>query len=415
MTAADAQNAFGLLRRHPAFRTLWASRAVSFLGGSLSTVALILYVADRTGAGSAVALLMLVGELLPTLLSPVAGALADRLAPRRLLLACELGQGVMMALVALLLPNLALLLVLIVAKSAFAVVFDPAGRAVLPRLVADHQLEPANAALGLGTNGLDVAGPLLAAALLPVLGLRGILWLDVASFGLSAVLLSRLPRLGRVGSVGPAPGIWAEAREGLRYVADNRMVRAVAVGFWAVVLCTGIDDVVLVFLVRDELRGGDVAVSVLYAAVGLGLLVGFLLLAVGGRARPALVLVVLGFAVSAGGNLLTGLAWAVPVAFACQAVRGLGIAMIDTGLPAAVARAVPEHLRGRVFAVTYGGVSLAVALSYVVGGAALGAVSPRLVLVVAGGLGLVAAGLTAVAIRAARTGGTGRARRLRSV
>lgn len=41
--------------------------------------------------------------------------------------------------------------------------------------------------------------------------------------------------------------------------------------------------------------------------------------------------------------------------------------MVDTGLPAMVVRSVPAHLRGRVFAVTYGGVSLAAALSYVAG------------------------------------------------
>ena len=42
----------------------------------------------------------------------------------------------------------------------------------------------------------------------------------------------------------------------------------------------------------------------------------------------------------------------------------MGLAAVDTGLPAAVARAVPAHLRGRAFAVVYGGVSLAAVLSY---------------------------------------------------
>jgi hypothetical protein len=304
-----------------------------------------------------------------------------------------------MALIALLLPALPLLLALVAAKSLFAAVFDPAGRALLPRLVADADLEPANAALGIGTHGLDVAGPLLAAALLPALGLRGVLWLDVASFAVSAVLLARLPRLSRVTGPGhDAAGVWTHTVAGLRYVAGHRGIRALAVGFWAVVLFTGVDDVVLVFLAKHTLHAGNVAVSLLYAGVGLGLLLGFLLLSMR-RGRVTASLVVAGLALSAGGNLLTGLAWAVAVAFGFQAVRGLGLAMVETGLPATIARSVPAHVRGRVFAVTYGGVSLAAALSYVGGGALLAVTSPRVVLVAAGALGLIASAMTCVALR----------------
>jgi MFS family permease len=394
---------YSLIRANAAFRSLWTARAVSFLGGSVSSVALILYVAGEAGTGAAVALLMLVGEALPSLLAPVAGALADRMEPRRLMVVCEVGQGVVLALVAVLLPGLPVLLALVAVKSLFAVVFDPAGRSVLPRLVADRDLERANAALGVGTYGLDVAGPLAAAALLPALGVRGVLWLDVATFGASAVLLGRLPRLPRPErpATEAAAGIWADIGTGLRYLFRHRVVRMLALCFWVVVLCTGLDDVVLVFLARDRLHAGDSGVSLLYAGVGLGLLVG---LAYAARRRPAVadpaggrasrrravagaLAVVAGLGVSAAGNLLTGLAWALWAALAFQAVRGLGIAAVEVGLPAVVARSVPEHLRGRMFALVYGGVSLAAALSYVAGGAALGVMSPGAVLVVAGALG----------------------------
>jgi MFS family permease len=383
---------------------------VSFLGGSVSSVALILYVADDAGTGAAVALLMLVGEALPSLLSPIAGTLADRVEPRRLMVLCEVGQGAVLALVALVLPGLPVLLALIAAKSLFAVVFDPAGRSVLPRLVADADLERANATLGVGTYGFEVAGPLAAAALLPVVGVRGVLWLDVASFAVSAVLLTRLPRLAKAGRPDgePVAGVWADVATGLRYLSGHRVVRILALCFWAVVLCTGLDDVVLVFLARDSLHAGDSAVSLLYAGVGLGLLIG---LAVAARRRPGrptgALVVVAGLAVSAAGNLLTGLASAVAVAFAFQAIRGLGIAAVEAALPAVVARSVPEHLRGRMFALVFGGVSLAGALSYVVGGVALEVASPRVVLVVAGGFGVaVCAVAGSVLLRAA-----GRSRR----
>ncbi|MEN3307055.1 MAG: hypothetical protein V7603_3257 [Micromonosporaceae bacterium] len=406
MSDLRTRTAFALIRQEAAFRALVTSRAVSFIGSSLSLVALILYVADRVGTGTAVALLMLVGEFLPSLLSPIAGALADRLGPRRLMVGCELGQGLLMGLVALLLPSLPLLLALIAGKTVFAVVFEPASRSALPRLVPDADLEPANAALGMGTYGLDVAGPLAAAALLPVLGIRGVLWADVLTFVASALMLTRLPRLPAAPRPEgePATGVLTEARAGLRYLAGHRRVRALTLGFWAVVLCTAIDDVVLVFLAKRTLHSGDVGVSLLYASVGLGTVLGFLALAgrLATRGRPAVLLVVLGLALSSAGNLLTGLAWALVVACVLQAVRGIGLSMVDTGLPAVVARTVPAHLRGRVFAVMYGGVSLAAVLSYVAGGLALAVAPPPVVLVVAGALGLVASVAMGAALRARR-------------
>lgn len=398
MVDAPARSAFGLIRGDAAFRALWTSRAVSFIGTSLSLVALILYVADRVRTGLAVALLLLVGELVPTLLSPIAGALADRLPPRRLMVACELGQAGVVAAVALLLPPLPVLLLLIAVKTLFAVLFEPAGRAVVPRLVPDNELEKANAALGMGTHGLEVAGPLLAAALLPVLGIRGVLWVDVASFALSALLLAQLPPLSSVEHPDAPQGVWAEAGAGLRYLAGHRVVRTLAVGFWIVVLCTGLDDVVLVFLAKDSLHAGNSAVSLMYAGVGLGLLAGYLALS-RSKGPAAIRLAVAGLVLSAAGNMLTGLAWAVAVAVATQAARGIGLALLDTGLPAAIARSVPAHLRGRVFAATYGGVSLAAMASSLVGGVTLAVASPRVVLVVAGGLGVCAAATTGAIVR----------------
>jgi len=77
----------------------------------------------------------------------------------------------------------------------------------------------------------------------------------------------------------------------------------------------------------------------------------------------ALMLLVGGFAVSSVGNLLTGLAWAVAVAFALQTVRGLGIAAMDVASNTLLQRLVPDHLLGRVFGNLYGAIGVAAGLS----------------------------------------------------
>ncbi|UGT42757.1 MFS transporter [Nocardia yamanashiensis] len=387
-----------LLWGNRAFRLLWTARTVSFLGDSLSLVALMLYVASETGQALAVAALLLVGDFAPALLGPLTGALSDRFDRRRVMVSCELAQAIVMVLIAVWLPPLGPLLVLVGVRAIAGQIFQPASRAVVPGLVRDDELESANAAVGFGTNGGEALGPLVAAGLLPFLGVRGVFLLDAASFLISAALLLFLPATAQ-GDKETRGSLLTETKAGLRYIATTPLLRALGLGFFAVVACNGIDDVALVFLAKDTLHGGDSAVALLLAAVGIGLLAGYALLA---RPHPRLsmpVLLIAGFAVSSAGNLLTGLAGAVAAAFAVQAVRGLGIAGMDVATNTLVQRAVPADLLGRVFGTLYGAIGIAAALSYLGGGLLLDHTDPRTAFLVAGLGGLVATLATGLALR----------------
>jgi MFS family permease len=396
-----------LLGANRPFRLLWSARAVSYLGDSLGLVALMLHVAETTGQALAVAGLLLAGDFAPALLGPLAGTVADRLDRRRVMVGCELVQGALMVAVATWLPPLPLLLVLVGLRAVAGQVFQPASRAAVPAVVAEGDLERANAAVGVATNGGETLGPLVAALLLPVLEVRGVLLVDAASFLVSAALLGLLPALAGPGR-GPGLSFLADAAGGLRYLRGQAVVRAVALGYFAVVACTGIDDVALVFLATGTFGAGGTAVGLLLAAVGIGLLAGYALLArTGGRlptgrgTTPATGLLLAGFAVSSAGNLLTGLAWAVAAAFAVQAVRGLGIAAMDVAATTLVQRTVPADLQGRVFGSLYGGIGVAAALAYLLGGLLLDRTTPRVAFVAAGAAGLLATGATALALRRA--------------
>jgi MFS family permease len=389
-----------LLGRNLPFGLLWSARSVSFLGDSLSLVALLLHVADTTGQALAVALLLLAGDFAPALLGPLAGTVADRVDRRRVMVGCELVQGALVVAIALWLPSLPLLLVLVGLRAIAGQVFQPASRAAVPAVVPDRDLERANAAIGIGTNGGETLGPLTAALLLPVLDVRGVLLVDAATFLVSAALLGFLPAMPASGS-GRRASFLADARSGLRYLRGEATLRAVALGYFAIVACNGIDDVALVFLATDTLGAGASAVGLLLGAVGIGLLVGYALLARDRGRVPMPALLLAGFAVSSAGNLLTGLAWAVAAAFALQAVRGLGIAALDVAATTMVQRTVPPFLLGRVFGSLYGAIGVAAALAYLLGGLLLDRTTPRVAFVTAGTAGLLATAATALALRRA--------------
>jgi Na+/melibiose symporter-like transporter len=318
-----------LLRRNAPFRSLWTARLLSFFGDSLGLIALTLYVYVHVRSGIAVALLLLVGDFLPGLISPLAGTAADRWDPKVVMVGCEIVQGALIAVIAVVLPPLPVLLLLVAVQSCVAAVFQPASRSCVPSLVADTDLERANAALGFGTNGMDGFTALAGAVLLTGLGVRWLLAADAATFAISAGLLLALPALvpaaqaRRTGKrTGPFPaksvtemtralarnarGMLAEARAGLGYIARDKVIRVVTIAFCTVVMFNAVDDVALVFLARHTLHGSNAAASLVYAGSGLGLLAGFLLLARTGQWLALPVLIVAGYAVSSLGNLLTG-------------------------------------------------------------------------------------------------------------
>ena len=386
-----------LLRANGSFRRLWSARLMSFFGDSVGLIALLLYTAERFHSGLAVALLMIASHFVPSLLSPLAGALSDRWDRRAVMVTCELAQGALVAVIAVTLPALPLLLALVAAQSCVAAVFQPASRSAVPSLVPDADLERANAAIGFGTNGMDSFAPLAGAALLAWLSVRALLFVDAATFAASAAVLLSLPSLPARMRAAAAPTagaraarhaasrLLADAHEGVAYLWHDKLIRVVTLIFCAVVLFNAVDDVALVFLARHTLHGSNSAASLVYAGAGLGMLAGFLL-------------IFAGYAVSSLGNLLTGVSFAILAALAFQVIRGLGIAAMDVGHNTLIQRVIPPEMQGRVFGNFYGAVGAAAGLSYVFGGLLLDATGARVTLIVAGIGGLTAAAIAAVVL-----------------
>ncbi|HYI54642.1 MAG TPA: MFS transporter [Microlunatus sp.] len=383
----------------PGYRSLWSGRTCSYLGDALLLVILLLHLADTTGQALSVALLLLVGDFAPALLGPLTGTISDRFGPKRVMVVCDITQGAAVVLMLLVTEALLPLLILVGVRAVAGQVLLPASRSAVPMVVVDQDLDRANAGLGLGVNMAEIFGPILAAALLSALDVQTALVVTAAVFGMSALLVSTLPALPPVADTeDETVGLLAAARSGLAFVWSTSLVKIIIVGFVGTVVFNGIDDVALVFLAVDVLGGSTAQAGLLYAAVGVGLVAGFLALSTARVRVPMVPLLVIGLAVCSAGNLLTGLAGAVAVAFTWQAVRGIGIAAVDVAVSTLLQRTVPPAMLGRTFGNLYGAVGLAAGLSYVLGGLALNVTSARIVFVVAGAGGLLVTATTAAVL-----------------
>ena len=399
-----------MLRRSPGFARLAVAEVVSPLGDAMGTVALVLHLQAVEGTGTAVAT-VLIAESLPPLLSPWLGALADRFAGRRLLIACALAQAAVVLALAVWLPGIAGLFGLALLRALFAGIAAPAVGAAVPALVDDDDLPAANSLLGGGRELGTIFGPALAGVLFAAVGVRWVLAVDGLTFLLAVPLLAALP-LPRTTATGAADGdvaaptttVRADALDGLRHLWGEPVLRALAVGFWLTVLASASDDLILVFLASDSLGVGPAGAGVLLAAASVGLVAGLVALARWGRRVPPLTAVLVGFAVTSAGNLATAAAPVLAVAFATQAVRGGGIALLEANIRTFVQRRVPRAMLGRVLANLYGGVGVAAAAGYMIGGPLLDATGPRTMFVLIGLAGLVASAVAALLVRGSDEG-----------
>lgn len=261
----------GPLRRHRDFRLLFFARAVSLLGSMVTYVA-IPYQTYRLTHSSLIVGLLSAVEFVPLLVVPLfAGALADAVDRRRLVLLAEL----LLALV-----SVALLLNAVLLQPHLWVLFGAAGLmaafdglqrppldALLPRLVDRDELTAAGAVSTLRATAATIAGPALAGVLIAVAGVGAAFAFDVATFAVSLALLWLL-RAVPPPSGADKPSLRAVA-EGLRYAAGRKEL----IGTYGVDMIAMFFGMPLaLFPALAENFGGARALGLLYAAPEVGAL-----------------------------------------------------------------------------------------------------------------------------------------------
>ncbi len=373
--------ALALLRRRPQFRALWSALALSYAGSGAATTALTLYVQQTRGTGTAVAAL-LIAESAPRLLGPLAGGVADRVDLRRLLIGADLGQAVLFAAIATL-PPFAALIGLVVATALLQTAYGPARTAAVPQLVAPEELLTANALTGIASNLYVAVGPLIGGLLFAAGGATPALLFDVATFLASAYLTAGIPSLPPERPEGEREGIFAAARTGLRFALADPLTRTVALTIFFVFAFVAVDNVALVFLVRDTLGGSAAAYGLVSAAFGLGMLAASVRIA-GGTAIPPARLYLFSLVLTSTGTLLTAAAPAVAVVAVTALISGSGNGVEIVASETILHQRVPRRLLGRVAGLLSTATAAGMAVSMGLGGLLVDATSPRTAFLLAG-------------------------------
>lgn len=387
---------------------LWCAALISRLGDYTLLVGLPFYIYQRTGSTLATGA-MLAAELGPEIvLGSVAGVYADRWDRRRTMVAADLARaGVLLLLLAL--PargGLWLVYLVAAAQTSIAQFFLPASGALLPHVVGDAQLLPANALRAIMDNVARVVGPALGGALLGSLGLGGVVLVDAASFLCSAGLIA-LVRVWVASSSAQAPAspgaaragarwhaLWREWVDGLGVVRRDRTLTALFAVWGLTMLAQGFLSTLWVPFVRGVLHGDAPLLGWIGTAQGIGGIIGGLVVGRAGTVAHPRRFIIAGSA--AAGLLLLAMinARAIPLILLLSVGVGVPVLLSDVSMDTSLQRGTADAYRGRVLG-AYGTTGSLVMLASVGVSSVLGErIGIVTLLDVASGL-LVAAGLAA--------------------
>jgi MFS family permease len=279
--------------RNRSLMIMGIAESVSNVGNWITMMAVFSLIVFKGGGNEVQSSAVFLTGLLPTLIfSPVAGWLSDRFDRKWLMIVSELTSGLIISGV-IFSNRLEFIYGLLVLQAISTSIMTPARQASVPQVVSRDELIKANAFLQQLAGMIKIGAPILAGALLAVMNPHTAIILDVVSFALSAIVLSRLPSLPPAKAPQPA----AAARQGQAPAAPVQTLMSVLKESWylrflfilaflAIIVFIGFDVLSSIFI-RDVLEGEAGLYGISIGLVGLGTVGGtFLLMAQKGQAHP---------------------------------------------------------------------------------------------------------------------------------
>ena len=338
-----------------AFTILWLASEAANLGTAMFDTASRWLMTDLSADPLTVSLIQVAVTLPIFLFTLPAGALADILAPRRLLIVVEtanaLATAILAALVSLGLGTPNALLLTTFALGVGGALSAPAWMAITPLLVPAPALAGAIAANNVGFNISRAIGPALGGLVIARVGVAAPFWLCAMGdlCNVAALLWWRAPR--KAAQSLPAERLTSAIRTGVRHAANNRHLRATlarSLGFFPFASAYW---TLLPLVARQQMTQGPQFYGVLLGALGVGALGGSLALRwMKARFGPDLG-AALGALATALALVLFGVAGRPAIAILACLIAGAAWTLVLTTLYVSAQVALPDWVRGRGLAI----------------------------------------------------------------
>ncbi len=349
----------GNLWRHANFLKLWSAETVSAFGDAISDVALPLIAIITLGAGAREMGILKALDNAPILLFGLfVGVWVDRVRRQPLMIATQLGQGILLATIpiATLVGVLRIELLYFVSflGGTLSAIFVLATTTFLPSLVPQEVLVEGNSKLSASRSAAKIAGPGLAGFLVDRITAPFTIALDALSFIVSGVCLIFVRSAESVKICNQqSPGIWHEIGEGFRAIFFHPILSAITIGTTIGSFGGTIYGTVFILYLTRELMINSTWLGIIVASAGGASLLGATVANPGAqRYGPGPILI--------GSTLLMGIGmgivplaaevsmFAIPIVIAAQVFQSIGLTVYSISQISLRQAITPNELLGRV-------------------------------------------------------------------
>ncbi|HZQ06271.1 MAG TPA: MFS transporter [Anaerolineae bacterium] len=354
---------------------LYTANAISMVGNVLMVLAVPWFVLQTTGSAEKTGVTGFFEALPIALAAFLGGTVVDRVGYKRSSIIADLGGGVTVALIPILYAMGALefstLLALVFLGNLLDAPGSTARDAIVPDLAARAgvSLERASSLNQIVERSSRLIGAPLAGVLIAAVGATSVLWIDAASFFVSAIIVTLfVTNVVHKREEEAARGLHAQFLDGLNFIRREPVLRVIVL---VVMVTNMLDNGVLFTIYVQQVFGNAVGLGISVAAIGGGAVVGALIFSAIGQRLPRGITFI-------GLFVLVGLrffAYALyppfPVLIAIQLLAGLASGPLNPLISTVSYERIPADMRGRVFGALTGGAMVALPLGALFSGIAV--------------------------------------------
>ena len=338
------------------FTLVWLGQLISVLVTNMTGFALTIWVFEKTGSATTLALMQVFFITPFLLISPLAGVLIDRHDRKLMMMVSDLTAG-MATIAILVLQALGILEIWHLYAAAILQGLGnafqwPAYSAAISTMIPKEQYGRANGMMSLIEAGPGILSPMLAGALLPVIGLTGILSLDVITFVLAIVVLLfvHVPPPIRTAEGAQAQGsILKEALFGFRYIFARPSLLGLQLVFFFGNLCAGIAFTVVAPMILLRTGNNSASLGFVLSAGAVGAVVGGVIMSAWGGFKRRVHGVLAGWIIGSIFLALMGLSTSLSFWVAMMALNALCVPLVNDSNQAIWQSKVAPDMQGRVF------------------------------------------------------------------
>jgi MFS family permease len=356
--------------------SLFTANAISLVGNVFTLIAIPWFVLQTTGSATKTGITGFFNILPVVLAGFLGGTIVDRLGFKPTSIISDLASGITTAFVPILYFTIGLefwqLMVLVFLGAFLDTPGSTARAALLPELAeqAGMPIERVTSLTHVIERSARMVGAPLAGLLIGVIGTANVLWLDAASFFISAgIIWILVPKLLVHEEKKSESGKYLdELKDGLRFIAHDSLILSIVIMVMLTNFLDAIFGGVLQPVYVKEVYGNALNLGLLISANGAGAVIGGLIFAAIGYRLPR-------HATFVGAFVLTGFRfWVyalyppVWVLIVVTLFTSIGAGPLNPIIGAIEFERIPAHLRGRVFGAITAGAWIAMPLGMLLGG-----------------------------------------------